>query len=173
MKIDRFSWGRLAGLAIPAGLLAACVQMPTGPSVAVMPPAGKPLEVFQAEDQACRAYSSQSVGANGQDVAATNVAGGAVIGTALGAAAGALLGGHNGAAAGAGIGLVGGTAVGASQASYAGASMQQRYDIAYQQCMYAKGNVLPSRAYYYRRGYGYVYAAPPAYAPPPPPPPAQ
>jgi hypothetical protein len=178
MKMDRSTWVRRGGfvaLGVMAGLVGACVQMPTGPSVAVMPPPGKPLEVFSAEDQDCRAYSSQSVGANGQDVATSNVVGGAAIGTVVGAAAGALLGGHNGAGAGAGLGLVAGTAIGGQQAAYAGASMQQRYDIAYQQCMYAKGNTLPSHAYYWRRGYGYVYAAPPAPvappAPPPPPPP--
>jgi hypothetical protein len=171
----RFNRLRWLGAAVPVGLLAACAQMPTGPSVAVMPPAGKPLEVFSAEDQACRAYAAQVVGPAGNDVAAANVAGSAAIGTVVGAAAGALIGGHNGAGVGAGIGLLGGTAVGAQNGAYAGASMQQRYDIAYQQCMYTKGNVLPSYGrYYWRRGYGYVYApgyAAPAPATPPPPPP--
>ena len=63
--------------------------------------------------------------------------------------------------------MVAGTASGGSQAGYAGADAQRRYDIAYQQCMYAKGNQLP--------GYGYRQPAPapsggtPHYYPPPPP----
>ena len=63
-----------------------------------------------------------------------------------------------------------GTATGTSNAAYAGAEAQRRYDIAYQQCMYAKGNQLP--------GYGYRAPAPaaaggvPHYYPPPPPAPA-
>jgi len=63
--------------------------------------------------------------------------------------------------------MVAGTASGTSNAAYAGAEAQRRYDIAYQQCMYAKGNQLP--------GYGYRQpaAAPsggtPHYYPPPPP----
>ena len=35
--------------------------------------------------------------------------------------------------------MVAGSASGTSQAAYAGADAQRRYDIAYQQCMYAKG----------------------------------
>ena len=177
---SRASRGPLLMLLAPI-LITACVQLPVGPSVAVMPQPGKPFDVFAAEDQACRGYAAQVSGPSGNQVAAANVVGSAAVGTAIGAAAGALIGGHNGAGAGAGIGLLAGSAVGANQGAYAGASAQDRYDIAYQQCMYAKGNVLPSysRAYY-RRGYGYVYTAPPAapYAapapalPPPPPPPS-
>jgi len=164
--------------ALPLALLAACVEMPTGPSVAVMPAAGKPLEVFSAEDQACRAYANQSIGGTtGAEAAAAGAAGTAAIGTVVGAAAGALIGGHNGAGAGAGMGLVAGSAIGANQGAYAGASLQRRYDIAYQQCMYAKGNALPTAGYYVRRGYGYSYVyptpAPAPAAPPPPPPPPQ
>ncbi|HMW53536.1 MAG TPA: FAD-dependent oxidoreductase, partial [Rhodocyclaceae bacterium] len=55
-----------------------------------------------------------------------------------------------------------GTAAGASDARYAGADAQRRYDIAYQQCMYAKGNQLPG-AY----GYGSYRPASPYGTPPP------
>ena len=40
---------QLALLAAPVLLLVACAQMPTGPSVAVMPPPNKPLDVFNAD----------------------------------------------------------------------------------------------------------------------------
>jgi len=108
--------------------------------------AGKPLEVFTAEDQACRAYSAQSAGANPNDAAAKSVAGSAVVGTVLGAAAGAMIGGGNGVGTGAGLGLIAGTAVGAGRGAEASYSVQRRYDIAYEQCMYAKGNQLPPSA---------------------------
>jgi hypothetical protein len=45
-----------------------------------------------------------------------------------------------GAAIGAGSGLLGGTLLGANEGQASGAEVQNRYDIAYQQCMYAKGN---------------------------------
>ena len=50
-----------------------------------------------------------------------------------------------------------------------GSEAQRRYDIAYQQCMYAKGNQLPGSAYRYRATPLPPQAYP--YPPPPPPPP--
>jgi len=85
---------------------------------------------------------------------------GAGVGAAIGAASGHPV---TGAAVGAGVGLLGGTAVGASVGQAAGASVQHRYDNAYQQCMYAKGDQIQSRA---------RVAAPRVTPPPPPPPPA-
>lgn len=149
---------------LPLFLLSACASLPSGPRVAVMPAPGKPFDLFVAEDRQCRAFAEQSIGTAPQDLAAQNVINNAAVGTAVGAAVGALGGGHNGAATGAAVGMVAGTASGASQAGYAGADAQRRYDIAYQQCMYAKGNQLP--------GYGYRQApssAPSYYYPPPPP----
>jgi uncharacterized protein YcfJ len=78
-----------------------------------------------------------------------------VTGAAIGAIAGALAGDHHGAGTGAAVGTVVGSGVGAEQASATGWTAQRNYDVAYQQCMYAKGNVIP--------GY-YPYPAPP---PPP------
>ncbi len=156
-------------LLIPLALLAGCASLPSGPRVAVMPAPGKPFEVFVAEDHQCRSFAEQSIGMAPQDLATRNVVGNAAVGTAIGAAVGALGGGHNGAATGAAVGMVAGTASGASQAGYAGAEAQRRYDIAYQQCMYAKGNQLPSYPYGYRQPAPATSA--PYYAPPPPPPP--
>jgi hypothetical protein len=104
--------------------------------------------VFVAEDRLCRDYAAQSIGispaaASGQDIAA-----GALVGTAIGAAAGAAIGGHRGAATGAGIGLAGGALTGAGQGYRSAYELQWRYDLAYEQCMYAKGNQLPSQSYY-------------------------
>jgi hypothetical protein len=134
---------RVLTLAVVSVLISACAEIPAGPSVSVMPPPGKPFEVFAADDQTCRSYAQQSVGTNPNLASAESLAGSAVLGTALGAAAGALVGGHASAGVGAGLGAVAGTAMGVNAASYAGQQTQQRYDTVYMQCMYARGNVLP------------------------------
>ena len=153
-------------LLIPLVLLAGCVAVPVGPTVAVMPAPGKPFDIFVGEERECRAYAEQAIGLMpGQ--ANQNAVASAVVGTAVGAAAGGLIGGDEGAAAGAGVGLLAGTASGTSWSAYASADAQWRYDIAYQQCMYAKGNQLPGYVYPYRRS---APVATPYYYPPPPPP---
>ncbi len=144
-----------------AATLAACAEIPPGPSVAVMPPPGKPFDLFVADDQLCRAYATQAIGGtNAQQAAAASAVTSAAVGTALGAAVGALAGGHNSVGTGAAVGAGAGTAVGLGQPDYAGHSVQRRYDIAYQQCMYSRGNLLP----------GQSAASYPAVPPPPPPP---
>lgn len=161
MQVSRWAIAVGAGAVVLAG----CATTPTGPAVRVLPAPGKPFEVFASEDQFCRGYAQQSLG-NASESANTTAVGTAVVGTAIGAAAGALIGGHSGAGAGAGMGLVMGSAVGAGDSSRSGWSLQRRYDYAYQQCMYAKGNLLPGQPVPY---YG-TPVAPPSYAPPPPPP---
>ncbi|HUI46047.1 MAG TPA: YMGG-like glycine zipper-containing protein [Nitrospirota bacterium] len=142
-----------------------CATMPTGPSVMVMPPPGKPFDVFQAEDITCRQWARQQIGLSPQDTLNQNTATGAVIGTGLGAALGAAIGAASassgaGAAIGAASGLLVGTMAGANAGQVSGWEAQRRYDIAYQQCMYANGNMVPAVRQYYR-----VQRMPP---PPPP-----
>lgn len=132
-------------------VLAGCASAPTGPRVAVMPAPGKPFELFVSEDQTCRSFAQQSIGESRDETAAQNFAGAAAVGTAVGAAAGALSGGQSGAGSGAAVGMVAGSMVGAGQGANASWDAQRRYDIAYEQCMYAKGNQLPGthlRPYY-------------------------
>jgi hypothetical protein len=129
-------------------LLAGCAQMPTGPSVAVMPAANKPFEVFVAEDQDCRDWAARSIGGRG-DAAAQQFAASSIAGTAIGATVGALSGGHNAVGAGAAFGLAAGAIVGSGQSAGTAYGAQRRYDVAYQQCMYSKGNQLPG-GYYVR-----------------------
>src|ERR1700758_2433548 len=89
-------------------LLAACAQIPNGPSVAVMPPPGKPFVLCVADDQLCRNYATQSIGGtSASQAAAASAVTSAAVGTALGAAVGAVAGGHSGAGTGAAIGAVG------------------------------------------------------------------
>jgi hypothetical protein len=146
--------------------LSACATMPPGPSVLVLPPAGKPFEVFQIEDLACRSWAAQQSGALPADIVNQNLTGGAAIGTLLGAGLGAAIGAASGnagagAAIGAGSGLIGGTAAASGPAYAAGWEVQRRYDNAYQQCMYAKGNRIPD---------GVQAPRPTVWIPPPPPP---
>lgn len=162
--------GALAGLCM-ALTLAGCVSPPVqGPRVAVMPTPGKPLDLFAAEDQYCRGYAQQTLGPDTRGEAAV---GAAVVGTILGAAVGSAMSGRhsNNTAAGAATGLVMGTAIGAGNSAEVGYNAQQRYDIAYEQCMVSKNNQ-PSHQYY-RQPVAPVYAPayPPANYPPPPPPP--
>ena len=143
--------------------LSACATVPTGPSVMVFPSPGKPFEVFQAEDLACKQWANQQIGTSPNDVANQNLAAGAVLGTIIGAGLGAAIGGAYGnvgagAATGAASGLLSGTAMASGPAYAAGSEVQRRYDIAYQQCMYANGNQIPGVVRPYRRS-----------VPPPPP----
>jgi hypothetical protein len=159
--------------------LSGCAAPPLGPTVAVMPGPNKPFDVFQTDQAVCRQFAEQQVGgAEAANQAGTNQALiGAGVGTLLGAGLGAAVGGGRGAAIGAGAGALGGTAVGASNAERSGMSIQRRYDIAYQQCMYSRGNQVPgyvaapAPAPYPAPGYAPPPPPPPGYAPPPPPPP--
>ncbi len=154
-------------------LLGACVSMPTGPSVMVLPGPHKTFADFRADNVACREFASQSIGgASAARAGANSAAASAIAGTAIGATAGALIGGRQGAAVGAGSGLLIGSAAGSQSAGASAYGAQRRYDIAYMQCMYAKGNTIPSGwGYYNNSGPG----GPAAYPPPPyegyPPPP--
>lgn len=158
---------------VALSLLSGCVTMPTGPSVLVLPAPGKPIEEFQIDDMACRQWAGQQVGISAQDTANKNTISGSAIGTALGAGAGALLGAATGnvgkgAAIGAGAGLLFGTASGANAGQEYGWEAQKRYDYAYVQCMYTKGNQIPDQVHRYRLKRGNNppsgnYPAPPDY----------
>jgi uncharacterized protein YcfJ len=126
----------------PLLLLDGCAQTPMGPTVAVMPAPGKPFDVFQTDQAVCKQFADSQV-AGGAQAANNQQVGTAVLGTVLGAGLGAAIGGGRGAAIGAASGALGGTAIGAGPASQANMSLQQRYDIAYAQCMYTRGNQVP------------------------------
>jgi hypothetical protein len=154
---------------VAALFLTACASVPTGPSVMVLPGTGKGFEQFQSDDAVCRQWAAQQTGTTTGKAATESTVGGAAIGTLVGAAAGAALGAAagspaTGAAVGAGVGLLGGTAVGAGNAQGTSISVQRRYDVAYMQCMYLKGNQIPVA-----RGSRPAYTAAPPPAPPAPP----
>jgi len=155
-------------------VLGACATMPTGPNVMVMPGPGKPFEVFVADDGICRQWAQQQIGGvSPSETGNQNFATGAVVGTLVGAGIGATIGAATGnpgaagvgAAIGAGAGLLGGTAIGSNQGYASEWQLQRRYDIAYQQCMYAKGNQLPGIAPRLPQAYMPPLPRPPAYTP--------
>ncbi len=161
---------KLCGLALlPALALGACaVAPPSGPSIVALPGQGKSFPQFQHDDDYCRGYAASREGASGSEAtaasnSATNTA---IAGTLIGAAAGAALGslsGNVGAGAGigAGAGLLGGASVAGGQAQDAADSLQQRYDVAYEQCMVGNGETI-------QQPQAPVLVTPPAYYAPPP-----
>ena len=156
-------------MGVSLGILGGCAVVPQGPSVMALPGTGKTFDQFRADDGSCRQFAYQQVGGDSTNQAVSNSAvGSAVVGTALGAAAGAAFGGGSGAAVGAGAGLLAGSLFGASNTQGSAYGVQQRYDYAYLQCMYANGNRVPMRG-------RMMSAAPPqgvySTQPPPPPPP--
>jgi len=147
------------------GVLSACAAVPTGPNVMVWPAPGKPFEAFQGDEAVCRQYARSQIGVEPAEAASQSAVTSGAVGTVAGAAAGALIGaavGHPGAGAaiGGGSGLILGSASGVQASGASAATLQSRYDMAYVQCMYAKGNQVPGAT-----------VAPSARSIPPPPPP--
>jgi hypothetical protein len=152
---------------------------PAAPTVAVMPGQSKSYEAFQRDDAFCQTQAQRAVGYQSPGQAANDQAvAGAAVGTALGAIAGAAIGAASGnagrgAAIGAGAGLLGGATVGSANAREAGGSIQARFDLAYAQCMRARGHDImtappprpvttviyerPAPVYVYPRPYGGHY----------------
>lgn len=147
-------------------LLGACAMAPTGPGVMALPGTGKTFEQFRFDDMQCRDYAQSQIGGTAQEAANSVGVRSAAIGTAVGAVAGAAIGGSDAAGVGAGTGLLMGSMVGSEAALGSAYGAQQRYDNAYVQCMYAKGDKVPVSG---------NFTQPPASAPlpgayPPPPP---
>lgn len=160
--------------AVAAALLfAGCTSMPTGPSNMALPGTGKPFDQFRLDDGSCRQYAFDAIG--GHTAARAQQESGvtsAVAGAAIGALIGGAVGGGHGAAVGAGVGAGAGGISGVSAGEVSGYDAQRRYDQAYTQCMYGKGNrvavsgrMAPA---YAAPGY-YPRPAAPAYYPPPAP----
>ena len=166
---------RLPAIAAAMLLLSACATVPpSGPSVMVLPGGGKSFDQFRADDYECRQFASSQIGGGTAEQASTDSGlKSAAVGTAVGAVAGGLVGGRQGAAVGAGTGLIVGSAAGAGAAGASAHTLQQRYDIGYQQCMYAKGHRVPVAGRFdqsRRPSASYSTPPPPPPGTPPPPP---
>jgi hypothetical protein len=142
-------------------LLAACTTMPTGPSTLVLPGTGKSFDQFRADDFSCHGYAQAQVGGTAQQASVDSGVRSAALGTVLGAVAGAAIDGGHGAGVGAGTGLAFGALAGTGAGESSAYGVQQRYDFAYQQCMYAQGHRVPVA--------GRMLNESPAMAPYPPP----
>ncbi|MGZ3788095.1 MAG: hypothetical protein ACXVLQ_06200 [Bacteriovorax sp.] len=104
---------------------------PSGPKVAVMPGPNKPYEVFLGEHHFCREFALQSIGKSPKKTSANSIDT-ATAENATGAAAGPIAEGPMAKATGE-----------MSKVEYKGRDLQWSYDMAYTQCMYAKGNRVP------------------------------
>ena len=163
---------KLASLAAVL-VLAGCVTAPTGPRVMALPGSTKNFDQFQSDDVSCRQYAQAYLGPDPAKPANDAAGANALVGSAWGAGLGAAIGSASaqagpGAAIGAGIGLLFGSLAGANAQGAISYDVQRRYDSAYLQCMYARGNQVPAAAAprYYRPPPPYGY---PNYPPPAPP----
>ena len=132
----------VAASVIAAVMVSGCVTQPTGPYVAVAPGQGKSWDAFQQDDSVCRDFAAGRV-AGRADNANDHAILSAIIGAGLGAALGGAIGGGRGAGVGAAAGGVAGTAYGADRSGREQGGLQRQYDLAYAQCMAAKGNDVP------------------------------
>jgi len=165
MTLIRFTATLASALA-----LGGCVWLPQGPTVAVMPGAGKSLDEFRADSGICQQFAQSAISGAGQaanDNAAANAVGGAAVGAAVGALLGAATGQAGaGAAWGAGTGLMFGGAAAGNVGAASSYTLQRQFDIAYMQCMYTRGNQVPGQMV--RRSVPSQSAPSMSYAPPPP-----
>jgi hypothetical protein len=153
-------------------MLAACTSIPSGPSAMALPGSGKSFERFRADDFDCQQFAANRVGGKTSDqVAAEAGVNSALVGAAIGALAGAAVDGGQGAAVGAGVGGATGAVAGTGAAAASSYELQQRFDNAYLQCMYAKGHKVPVYGELISPGRSAQQGPRPGrYYPPPPPP---
>jgi hypothetical protein len=115
-----------------------------------MPGPGKTFDAFQSDNSSCKGFAADEV--RGQADASNQRSAGAVaLTTILGAGLGAAIGGSvgdagSGAAIGAATGAGTGTMIGAGNGANDQAMIQQQYDNAFSQCMFAKGEQVPGYA---------------------------
>jgi hypothetical protein len=154
-----------------------CAIVPTGPGVVVLPGTGLSFDQFRNDDVNCQQFAAYQLdGTTANEAAVASGITSALIGAALGAAAGAAFGGGSGAAIGAGSGLLAGSLMGTSASSGSMSEVQQRYDGAYIQCMYAKGHQVPISGQFSGAtsqpaapSTANIPPPPPGFPPPPPP----
>ena len=125
MKISSLRVGALCGVAL---LASACVSVPSGPSMMVLPGSQTSFEQFQVDDQSCRGFALHQSGVSTEDAAVESGVVSAAVGTAVGAAAGVAIGAATGnpgagAAIGAASGLLFGSAAGVDSAATAFSSL--------------------------------------------------
>ena len=126
---------------VALALLAGCDTMPVGPTVTALQGADKGFDEFRTDDVDCRQYAYAQVR---EAMAASADHASGVMSTApssaICVAVGPATDGRGPAVAGPRTGsLIDGT----DAAQFAGYGLQQRYNCAYVQCMYIKGDRVP------------------------------
>jgi hypothetical protein len=173
MTIPKTIHGTVAAALLTA--FAGCTVLPPDePSVLVLPGQGKSFDQFRTDNDVCKQFAYEQVAGRTPDrLAVDSGVRSAAVGTLLGAAAGAAINGGHGASVGAGTGLALGGLAGTGAANDASSQLQQRYDIGYEQCMYAKGHRIPVARGdlmddFFLGHRGRYLTPPPPSAPPPP-----
>ena len=122
-----------------AALVSGCATEPMGPTARVLPAQGKPFEVFAGDQATCKQFAESEVG-GGATMSNLKQFGAAALSTALGGGLGAAVHHARGAEIGGALGAVTGAMLGSSGSAQDQRGLQGRYDLAYTQCMYARGN---------------------------------
>lgn len=128
---------------LAAVLLSGCVTPPMGPTAMVMPAPGKPFEAFAQDQALCKKFAGGEID-GGATISNFKQLGTVAVSAALGAGLGAAVRGRRGAEYGGGLGAIGGTVAAAGGSARDQYSLQGRYDMAYTQCMYSRGNQVAS-----------------------------
>jgi hypothetical protein len=126
-------------------LLSGCVTPPMGPTALVMPGQGKPFEDFAGDQSTCKQFASGEV-SGGATLANLTQFGTVALTTAMGAGLGGAVGNTRGMEIGGGAGAIAGIGASSRGAAAGQGSLQSRYDLAYIQCMYARGNQIATSA---------------------------
>jgi hypothetical protein len=126
-------------------MLSGCVTPPMGPTALVMPGQGKPFEDFAGDQSTCKQFASGEV-SGGATLANLTQFGTVALTTAVGAGLGGAVRNTRGAEIGGGAGAIAGLAATSRGAAAGQGSLQSRYDLAYIQCMYARGNQIATAA---------------------------
>ena len=124
---------------LAALLLNGCANAPLGPTAMVMPAQGKPFDVFARDQTMCKQFADGEVD-GGATMSNLKEFGTIAVSTALGGGLGMAVRNRRGAEIGGAMGAIAGVAAGAHGSAHDQNGLQGRYDLAYTQCMYARGN---------------------------------
>ncbi len=137
MTMRRRLW---VAAAVQLIVLAGCVPQTMAPTVVVTPGPSKSSADFATDLTGCSAQANQQM-APAVQAANNQIVGNALLGAAFGSSTSAAAGASNNAAGATGAAT--GVAAGAAAAQTAQVTLRQQFNVAYSQCMYAKGDIVP------------------------------
>jgi len=126
-------------------LLSGCTTAPMGPTALVMPAPGKPFDVFAQDQAMCKQFAGGEVD-GGATMSNVKQLGTLAVSAALGGGLGEAVRGNRGAEVGGAVGAIAGGATATRGSAHDQTSLQGRYDLAYVQCMYSRGNQIAGAA---------------------------